>query len=186
MTDSQIEKWETKIKDSLLRRDSTLGNASSSMKSIMSRSFEINGKTYSLNTFGINTLGYFSADTNERGCLHIDGDADDSNTSGNADKLMAAINEDPEAVTSFFQQLSNTLYDDLTKRMASSSVSSIYTIYNDKQMSSEYSDYKDKISKWEDKLDYYEEYYYKKFSAMETALSKLQSSTSSLSNLLGS
>ncbi len=186
MTDSQIEKWETKIKDSLLRRDSTLGNASSSMKSIMSRSFEINGKTYSLNTFGINTLGYFSADTNERGCLHIDGDADDSNTSGNADKLMAAINEDPEAVTSFFQQLSNTLYDDLTKRMASSSVSSIYTIYNDKQMSSEYSDYKDKIDKWQDKLDYYEEYYYKKFSAMETALSKLQSSTSSLSNLLGS
>lgn len=186
MTDSQIEKWETKIKDSLLRRDSTLGNASSSMKGIMSRSFEINGKTYSLNTFGINTLGYFSADTNERGCLHIDGDADDSNTSGNADKLMAAINEDPEAVTSFFQQLSNTLYDDLTKRMASSSVSSIYTIYNDKQMSSEYSDYKDKIDKWQDKLDYYEEYYYKKFSAMETALSKLQSSTSSLSNLLGS
>lgn len=186
MTDSQIEKWETKIKDSLLRRDSTLGNASSSMKSIMSRSFEINGKTYSLNTFGINTLGYFSADTNERGCLHIDGDADDSNTSGNADKLMAAINEDPEAVTSFFQQLSNTLYNDLTKKMASSSVSSIYTIYNDKQMSSEYSDYKDKIDKWQDKLDYYEEYYYKKFSAMETALSKLQSSTSSLSNLLGS
>lgn len=186
MTDSQIEKWETKIKDSLLRRDSTLGNASSSMKSIMSRSFEIDGKTYSLNTFGINTLGYFSADTNERGCLHIDGDADDSNTSGNADKLMAAINEDPEAVTSFFQQLSNTLYNDLTKRMASSSVSSIYTIYNDKQMSSEYSDYKDKIDKWQDKLDYYEEYYYKKFSAMETALSKLQSSTSSLSNLLGS
>ena len=186
MTDSQIEKWETKIKDALLRRDSTLGNASSSMKSIMNYSFDINGKSYSLATFGINTLGYFSADTNERGCLHIDGDEDDSNTSGNTDKLMAAINEDPEAVTSFFQQLSNKLYDDLTKRMASSSVSSIYTIYNDKQMSSEYSDYKDKIDKWQDKLDYYEEYYYKKFSAMETALSKLQSSTSSLSNLLGS
>ena len=186
MTDSQIEKWETKIKDALLRRDSTLGNASSSMKSIMNYSFDINGKSYSLATFGINTLGYFSADTNERGCLHIDGDSDDANTSGNTDKLMAAINEDPEAVTSFFQQLSNKLYDDLTKRMASSSVSSIYTLYNDKQMSSEYSDYKDKIDKWQDKLDYYEEYYYKKFSAMETALSKLQSSTSSLSNLLGS
>ena len=109
MTDSQIEKWETKIKDALLRRDSTLGNASSSMKSIMNYSFDINGKSYSLATFGINTLGYFSADTNERGCLHIDGDEDDSNTSGNTDKLMAAINEDPEAVTSFFQQLSNKL-----------------------------------------------------------------------------
>lgn len=186
MTDTEIEKWETKIKDSLLRRDSTLGNTSSAMKSIMSASFEINGKKYSLASFGIATGSYFSSDTNERGCLHIDGDPDDATTSGNEDKLMAAINEDPEAVSEFFQKLSSSMYSDLTKRMASSSVSSIYTIYNDKQMSSEYSDYKDKVSKWQEKLDYYEEFYYKKFSSMETALSKLQSSTSSLSSLLGS
>lgn len=186
MSDSEIEKWETKIKDSLLRRDSTLGNTSSALKSLMNTSFEINGKTYSLSSFGINTASYFSADTNEKGCLHIDGDADDATTSGNEDKLMAAINEDPEVVAEFFQKLSTSVYNDLTKRMASSSVSSIYTIYNDKQMSSEYSDYKDKVSKWQEKLEYYEEFYYKKFSAMEKALSKLQSSTSSLSNLLGS
>lgn len=186
MSDNEIEKWETKIKDSLLRRDSTLGNTSSSLKSLMNTSFEINGKTYSLSSFGINTASYFSADTNEKGCLHIDGDADDATTSGNEDKLMAAINENPEVVAEFFQKLSTSVYNDLTKRMASSSVSSIYTIYNDKQMSSEYSDYKDKVSKWQEKLEYYEEFYYKKFSAMEKALSKLQSSTSSLSNLLGS
>ena len=186
MSDNEIEKWETKIKDSLLRRDSTLGNTSSSLKSLMNTSFEINGKTYSLSSFGINTASYFSADTNEKGCLHIDGDADDATTSGNEDKLMAAINEDPEVVAEFFQKLSTSVYNDLTKRMASSSVSSIYTIYNDKQMSSEYSDYKDKVSKWQEKLEYYEEFYYKKFSAMEKALSKLQSSTSSLSSLLGS
>lgn len=186
MSDKEIEKWETKIKDSLLRRDSTLGNTSSSLKSLMNTSFEINGKTYSLSSFGINTASYFSADTNEKGCLHIDGDADDATTSGNEDKLMTAINEDPEVVAEFFQKLSTSVYNDLTKRMASSSVSSIYTIYNDKQMSSEYSDYKDKVSKWQEKIEYYEEFYYKKFSAMEKALSKLQSSTSSLSSLLGS
>ena len=186
MSDNEIEKWETKIKDSLLRRDSTLGNTSSALKSLMNTSFEINGKTYSLSSFGINTASYFSADTNEKGCLHIDGDADDATTSGNEDKLMAAINENPEVVAEFFQKLSSSVYNDLTKRMSSSSVSSIYTIYNDKQMSSEYSDYKDKVSKWQEKLEYYEEFYYKKFSAMEKALSKLQSSTSSLSNLLGS
>lgn len=186
MSDKEIEKWETKIKDSLLRRDSTLGNTSSSLKILMNTSFEINGKTYSLSSFGINTASYFSADTNEKGCLHIDGDADDATTSGNEDKLMAAINEDPEVVAEFFQKLSTSVYNDLTKRMASSSVSSIYTIYNDKQMSSEYSDYKDMVSKWQEKLEYYEEFYYKKFSAMEKALSKLQSSTSSLSSLLGS
>ena len=75
MSDNEIEKWETKIKDSLLRRDSTLGNTSSALKSLMNTSFEINGKTYSLSSFGINTASYFSADTNEKGCLHIDGDA---------------------------------------------------------------------------------------------------------------
>ena len=186
MSDKEIEKWETKIKDSLLRRDSTLGNTSSAMKSMMNASFVINGKTYSLASFGIATGSYFTSSTDEKGCLHIDGDKDDSTTSGNTDKLMAAINEDPETVAAFFQQLSTSVYNDLTKRMASSSVSSIYTIYNDKQMSSEYSEYKDKVDKWQEKLDYYEEFYYKKFSSMESALSKLQSSTSSLSNLLGS
>lgn len=186
MSDKEIEKWETKIKDSLLRRDSTLGNTSSAMKSLMNASFDINGKTYSLATFGISTGGYFTSDTNERGCLHIDGDKDDDTTSGNVDKLMAAINEDPEAVATFFQKLSSGVYNDLTKRMATSSISSVYTIYNDKQMSSEYSEYKDKISQWQEKLDYYEEFYYKKFSAMETALSKLQSSTQNLSSLFGS
>ena len=186
MSDKEIEKWETKIKDSLLRRDSTLGNTSSAMKSLMNASYDINGKTYSLSTFGISTGGYFTSDTNERGCLHIDGDKDDDTTSGNADKLMAAINENPEVVAAFFQKLSAGVYNDLTKRMATSSMSSVYTIYNDKQMSSEYSEYKDKISQWKDKLDYYEEFYYKKFSAMETALSKLQSSTQNLSSLFGS
>ena len=185
MTDKQIEKWEDKIKDSLLRRDTTLGNASSSMKSIMNTSFEIDGKKYSLATFGIATQGYFTASENERGCLHIAGDPDDSTTSGQSDKLMAAINENPEVVEKFFQKLSTKLYDDLTKRMASSSLSSIYTIYNDKQMSSEYSDYKDKVKSWQEKLDYYEEFYFKKFSKMEKALSQLQSSTSSLTNLFG-
>ena len=186
MSDKEIEKWETKIKDSLLRRDSTLGNTSSAMKSLMNASYDMNGKTYSLSTFGISTGGYFTSDTNERGCLHIDGDKDDDTTSGNADKLMAAINENPEVVAAFFQKLSAGVYNDLTKRMATSSMSSVYTIYNDKQMSSEYSEYKDKISQWKDKLDYYEEFYYKKFSAMETALSKLQSSTQNLSSLFGS
>lgn len=185
MTDSQIEKWETKIKDSLLRRDSTLGNVSSSMKALMQSSFEIDGKTYSLSTFGISTQGYFASDVNERGCYHIDGDADDALTSGNTDKLMAAINSDPDKVVQFFQKLAQNVYNDLTNKMASSSSSSAFTIYNDKQMSSEYSKYKDDIDKWNEKLEYYEDYYYKQFSAMEKALSELQSKTSSLGQLLG-
>ena len=50
-----------------------------------------------------------------------------------------------------------------------------FTIYNDKEMSSQYSDYKKKVSEWEEKLKDIEDSYYKKFAKMESALSKLQS-----------
>ena len=52
-------------------------------------------------------------------------------------------------------------------------------------MSYEYSDYTSLIKKWEERLEQQEEYYYKKFAAMETALSKLNSQTSSLTGLFG-
>ena len=48
MSDKEIEKWETKIKDSLLRRDSTLGSVMTAMQTAMMSSVEIGGKKYSL------------------------------------------------------------------------------------------------------------------------------------------
>ena len=65
MSDSEVEKWETKIKDSLLRRDSNLGTVMNAMTSAMSKGVEINGKTYALSSFGISTLGYMNAAENE-------------------------------------------------------------------------------------------------------------------------
>ncbi|MGN0318263.1 MAG: flagellar filament capping protein FliD [Lachnospira sp.] len=186
MSDDEVEKWETKIKDSLLRNDSTLNGVINSMKSNMMSSFEIDGKKYSLSSFGIATMGYFASGENETGVYHIDGDKEDSLTSGNSDKLRSMIASDPDKVISFFSQLSTKVYDDLGKRMASSSVSSAYTIYNDKEMSSQYSSYNSKISDAEDQLTTWEDYYYKKFSAMESALAKMQSQTSSLSGMFGS
>ena len=180
MTDDEVEKWEKKIKDSLLRKDATLGSASSSMKNLMSQSFEINGKKYSLATFGIKTLGYFDAADNEKGVYHIDGDKDDDVSSGNDDKLRAAIANDPETVISFFSQLATSVYNDLSKKMSSSSVSSAYTLYNDKQMTKEYTSYTSKISDKEDEITKWEDYYYKKFSSMESALAKLNQTQSSL------
>lgn len=185
MTEDEIEKWETKIKDSLLRKDSTLGNASSAMKTIMSSAIEINGKSYSLASFGIKTQSYFSSGTNEKGVYHIDGDKDDSVASGNDDKLREAIANDPDTLIEFFTKLSTKLYDDLGKRMSSTSMSSIYTIYNDKEMATQYSEYNTKISDQEDKISTWEDYYYDKFSRMESALAQLQSSASSITNLLG-
>ena len=180
MTDDEVEQWEKKIKDSLLRKDATLGSASSSMKTLMAQSFEINGKKYSLASFGIKTQGYFDAADNEKGVYHIDGDKDDDVSSGNDDKLRAAIASDPDAVISFFSQLATSVYNDLSKKMASSSVSSAYTLYNDKQMTKEYTSYTSKISDKEDEITKWEDYYYKKFSSMESALAKLNQTQSSL------
>lgn len=187
MSDTEIEKWETKIKDSILRRDDTLSSVMNLMTRAMSKSFTLsNGKTYSLASFGIKTQGYLSAEENEGSVFHIDGDQDDELTSGNTDKLMKAIQEDPDSVQEFFQQLTGSFYDALNDKMGkSTSNHSIYTIYNDKTMQNEYDEYTETIKKWEEKVASMEEYYYNKFSAMETALSKLQSQTSALSGLLG-
>ena len=185
MTDDEVKKWEEKIKDSLLRKDSTLGSVLDTMKNDMALSFDVNGKRYSLASFGIATLGYFNSPENETGVYHIDGDKDDSKTSANTDKLKAMIASDPDTVISFFSQLSSKLYTDLGNKMAASSTSSAYTIYNDKQMNTQYSEYNTKISAAEDKVTTWEDYYYSKFSAMESALAKMNAQSSSLSGLFG-
>ena len=186
MSDSEIEKWETKIKDAILRKDSTLGTIQSTMTNAMMKSYTINGQTYSLSSFGISTLGYLNASKNENYAYHIDGDSEDSSTSGKTDKLMTALENDPDTVIDFMKQLTSGLYSALDKQMKGTTLRSTYTIYNDKQMASEYSNYTTLIEEWEEKIEDYEDRYYSKFSSMESALAKLQSSTSSISSLLGS
>lgn len=183
MSDDEVKKWEEKIKDSLLRKDSTLGSVLDTMKNDMARSFKVGDKSYSLSSFGIATLGYFNSPENETGVYHIDGDKDDSKTSANTDKLREMIASDPDTVISFFSQLSTQLYTDLGKKMAASSTSSAYTIYNDKQMNTQYSEYNTKISEAEDKVTTWEDYYFSKFSAMESALAKMNAQSSSLTGL---
>lgn len=185
MSDTEIEKWETKIKDSLLRRDSSLSSVMNAMMTSMSQPIEINGKSYSLSSFGIQTLGFLNAAENEQNAYHIDGDEDDENTSGNQDKLMAAITSDPDTVIEFMKQLSTNLYKSIDDQMQSNDLRSRYKIYNDKEMDKQYTNLTKTIKEWESKVSDKEDYYYKQFSNMETALAKLQSQTSSISSMLG-
>lgn len=185
MTDTEIAKWESKIKDSLLRRDSSLSSVMSAMITSMNTAIKIDGQTYSLTTFGIHTMGFLNAADNEQNAFHIDGDEEDENTSGNEEKLMAAIKEDPDTVIEFMKQLSTNLYNAIDKQMQGNSLRSRYKIYNDKEMDKQYTSYSQTIKEWEKKVSAKEDYYYKKFSAMETALAKLNSQQSSLAGLLG-
>mgnify|MGYP000784964156 CR=1 FL=1 len=131
MSDSEVEKWETKIKDSLLRRDSNLSTIMNAMTTSMTKAISTNGKNYSLPSFGISTLGYMNSAENEQNAYHIDGDEDDENTSGNKDKLMAALSSDPDTVIDFMKQLSTNLYTAIDKQMQSNSLRSRYSIYNE-------------------------------------------------------
>lgn len=185
LSDKQAEDWEKKIKDSLLRKDSTLSSVMQAMRNAMNSGIEIDGKTYYLSDFGINTQGYLMADENERYAYHIDGNADDSVSAGNADKLKAMITTDPELVTKFFSELTKGLYDTLTEKMGSSEYSSVYKVYNDKKMKSDYDNYTKKIAELEAKLQDYEDRYYKKFTAMEKAMATLNSQQSAISSLFG-
>lgn len=183
MSDDEIKLWEKKIKDALLRKDSTLDSVVGTLKNGMMQSFTINGQKYSLNTFGINTLGYFNASENEHGVYHIDGDSEDADSMSNPDRLKTAIANDSSSVVSFFTQLANNLYKNVNEYMKSNEYSSRNKVYDDKRMKSEYDDYKEKIKKQETKLKDMEDKYYKQFSAMETALAKLNSQQSALSSM---
>ena len=151
----------------------------------MSQSIEVNGEKLSLSTFGIQTLGFLNAKENEQYAYHIDGDADDANSSGKPDKLMAAIQNDPDQVADFMKQLTTNLYQAIDKKMKSTSLSSAYKVYNDKELDKQMEEYEDLIKKWEDKVAEQEDFYYNKFSQMEVQLSKLQSQTNSLAGMLG-
>lgn len=186
MSDSEIEEWEKKIKDSILRKDENLSSVSSSLREIMSGGISVGGKTMYLFDFGIDTLGYFDAEENERNMYHIDGDADDAETSGKADKLRGMIASDPDTVINYFSQLSQKLYSkmfDMSKSVTG--YRSYGNFYDDKKMQSDYDDYTSKIKDMEEKLTAYEDKWYAKFSKMETAMAKMQSSQNALAGLLG-
>lgn len=185
MSEKEIEKWEQKIKDSVLRRDSTLSTVSSALKEIMMGGIEVNGKTMHLSDFGIETLGYWNAADNEKNAYHINGDEDDEFTKNNEDKLRAAIANDPDSVVAFFTGLSKSLWGKVNTLMTKTDYSSSFTVYEDVRMKEEYDAYSEKIKKQEDKITALEDKWYKKFSAMEIALAKMQSNQSAVTSLLG-
>lgn len=210
MTDDEVEQWEDKIKSALLRKDNSLYNVMNTLTTTMMDGYyennlsdkqkknmsaseisawykENGGKKHYLSDYGIGTLSYFEAQDNEHHAYHINGDADDEFTSTKEDKLKAAIADDPEGTANFFATLCKSLYSKLDETMSESTdYSSIYKVYNDKQLKKDYNDYTKKIRDAEDELNDYEDRWYNKFSKMEVALSKLQSQTSSISSMLGS
>lgn len=188
MSDDEIEKWESKIKESLLSRDSDIDTLASAMKNSMLKCFDVvvNGETksYSLSSFGISTMGYFEAADNEKNAFYIDGNPDDEYSSSKEDKLKAMISANPEAVSGFFTQLFSGLYDEMNKiQSRTDNYTSFGSFYSDKKIQADYIEQNKQVTKWEDYVAEIEEKYYKQFTAMESAMAGLQQQQTYLSQL---
>ena len=127
----------------------------------------IDGMT--LNSLGISLGDYFATEKNERNVYNID-----------EDKLREAIEKDSSKVINFMTKLSASIYDQLNKKMRSSSLNSVYTIYHDKEMKKTLQDYDNKLKEMEAKIAAVEDKYYAQFAKMETLLSKTQSKSTYL------
>lgn len=185
MSDDEIELWENKIKDSLLRKDDSLNKLIDTFQTAMLKSYTIGDKKYSLASFGISTLGYWDSSEYEHNNFHIDGNEKDETVSENADKLKAAIAADPSTVTKFFSQLFTDFYNSLGEIAKGTENSTRNKFYDDKALSSNYDDYKTKIKDQEKYLSDMETRYRKQFTAMEKAMTAMNSQTSALAGLFG-
>lgn len=186
MTEDEVKNWEDKIKGSLLRRDSTISSLLTSMRTILNKSVEVTNADGTTSRFSLASFGIVTGQWSERGQLHIEGDSEDADYADLADKLKAALMKNPDALEKTFSSIGNEVYSSLMKAMKRTDLSSALTFYNDVQMDNDIRDYKDKVKKEQEKMNAEEDKYYKQFSAMETAMAKLQSQQTYISQLFGS
>lgn len=170
LTEKQIEQWEEKAKSGLVRGDSTLSSLVSMMRLHMTEAVDNGSKYNSLASIGIKSNSY-----QDEGKLYVD-----------EDKLRQALEEDPEAVQNMFIQGSDEkgAKRGLIHRLISD-VEDAMTNLTEKagKTGSVNADTKSVIGKLLRDLDKQiyekdrdlskkEDAYYKKFAAMEKAMSQ--------------
>lgn len=185
MSDKEVEKWEDKIKESLLRRDDSVGNMLNIMQKIVSTRMDVTLSDGSTRRMSLSSLGINTGSWTEGGKLHIYGDSEDAEYSGKSNALMEMLQSDPDAVLQTLSGIGKNLYTNFQKAMKSSNLSSALTFYNDKEYDTQIDDYKDKIKSLQEKMNDAQDKYYKQFSTMEAKLAQMNSQMSYLSSMLG-
>ncbi|MFW2108446.1 flagellar hook-associated protein 2 [Bacillus spizizenii] len=182
MSDKEVELWEEKAKSGLLRNDTSISTGTNQMRTDFYSQVNANGKTYQLTEFGITTSSAYQL----RGHLEI-----------NEDKLKAKIQEDPQSVAALFTSGTNSsAYSDkgIMKRIGDTLKSTVKSIEakagnstmgtNDYSIGKNLNTISTDITKMQDRLTTIENRYYKKFSAMDSAIQKMNEQASYLSQLL--
>jgi flagellar hook-associated protein 2 len=174
MSDSEIAAWETKAKIGILHNDSNLENLISALKDAFFTAVGGTGK--SATSIGISSGSYYGTD---KGHIVLD-----------TETLTSALKSDPETVISMFTGgsfSSSSSEQGIMYRMKSALKAYQTTATNSiSNTETKIDDTDTEISDLEDKLTTLSDRYYAKFSAMETALAKLNSQASYISQLFSS
>lgn len=191
LSDKQIEQWEKKAKQGILRRDETINTLLSNMRSILNKGVTVTDKDGNQKTYTLASLGIVTGKYSENGKLHILGDPDDAEYSAEDNKLKEMLEKSPEIFSQFFvgdkenQGIGGQLHGSLMKSMARSESSHSLTFYDDITLDDKIKSQDDEVDKWQEKLQKMEDKYYDQFAAMESAMAKLQSQQSYISALMG-
>ncbi|QBK25359.1 flagellar filament capping protein FliD [Ureibacillus thermophilus] len=189
MDDDEIEKWEAKAKTGLLRNDSILQSALSSMRALVYEANPAvsNSKYNTLYSIGITTSnsytdgGTLTIDENKlRAALEDDPDAVAAlftNAAGKKDDTIIVNNEEKKVdtrgyLTKLREVLSNTKIK-IEKKAGRSTMTE-----NSYSLGKSLIEIKERIDVWKKKLESIENRYWKQFTALETAVSKYNSNAS--------
>ncbi len=166
MSEKDIEAWETKAKSGLLRNDRNLGDLLGDLRAMLYET--VAGTSLSLSAIGLRTGSYY-----DHGKISLDEQA-----------LRAALARDPDQVTRLFTQTSQSA-DPATQYAESgflTRVNSAFTAYTKTysltEADQEIARLKQQVSDLTDQMVDKEEQYYKRFTAMETAISTMNAQSS--------
>lgn len=187
MSEDEITKWEEKAKQGVLYNDSTVSTVMSQMRSALYTSVTLDdGSKFGIYNLGIKT----SSEWSEHGKLQIDENAFDKAFENNEDAIIKLFTDSD---TGMMKKL-NSVIDGAVKssgaantrgtlvRKAGKTDSSVTT---DSTIYKEMVKMQDRLKELQDRYDTKEEYWWKVFTNMETAMADLNSQTSYISSYLG-
>lgn len=187
MDEDEIEKWEKSAKQGVLYNDSTVSRIMSQLRSVLYESITLDdGSKFGIYSMGIKT----SSDFSEHGKLEIDEDALDKAFENNSDAIVKLFTDTENGMMSKF----NKVMDNAVRSSGAANNRGVLVQKAGKANSSVTTDsyiYKqmmrvqDKIKELQNRYDDKEEYWWKIFTNMETAMTDLNSQTSYISQYLG-
>lgn len=183
LSEAQQTQWENKAKSGLLRNDSLLNGTITNMRSTLYSI--VSGVDTAYNS--LSDIGITTGDYTEKGKLYID-----------ETKLKDAITANPQTIMDLFTNTSDVasekglavrLYDNLTNGINQiidkAGSENSYSTMDNSVLGKKINDYDKQILDWNSRLQDIENRYYTQYSALETALNKMNQQSAWLTQQLG-